>query len=47
MHARRDSISTPSDQLGRHRHGDRRGWVHLDVGREADADRDAERISFT
>jgi len=47
MHVRRDSISTPRDRLGGHRHGNRPGWVHLDGSGEADPDRDAERISFT
>jgi hypothetical protein len=41
MHVRREPISTDSDRLGCHRHGDRRGWVRLDVGRAADADGDA------
>jgi hypothetical protein len=47
MHVRRDSLSTNSDRLGGCQHRDRRGWVHLDVSGEADADRNARRISAT
>jgi len=47
MHVRRDSLSTNSDRLGGRRHRDRRGWMHLDVSGEADAYRNAKRISVT
>src|ERR1700675_1789638 len=45
MHVRRDWISANSDRLGGRRHDDRRGWVHLDVSSDTDADREAERIN--
>jgi hypothetical protein len=46
MHVRQDSISTNSGRLGCDCHGDRHGWVHLDVSGKPDADREPTRFCF-